>query len=144
MGVVPSIVNANGLRKDLESKARAMHAAATDQMLSIAKQSAPKVTGALRRSGTVSSTTVGGGGTTYQSTLRFTAPQAEWTNKGTRPHIIRPRRSRALVFFWPKAGQTMFLKRVHHPGNEAQHWFDRAVTSASWGRALTRVKSRVR
>lgn len=50
---------------------------------------------------------------------------AMWQNEGTRPHEIRPKagNSRGLmVFFWPKAGRTVYRTRVFHPGNPAVHW----------------------
>jgi hypothetical protein len=57
-----------------------------------------------------------------------------WTDQGTRPHIIRPKRAKKLVFksgFSPKTkpktiasfpggtfGDTVFAKKVNHPGTE--------------------------
>lgn len=39
---------------------------------------------------------------------------ANYVASGTRPHIIQPRRARALRFI--VAGRTVFTQRVHHPG----------------------------
>lgn len=50
----------------------------------------------------------------------------------TRPHMIVPRRSSVLVFFWPKVGKTMFLKRVSHPGSSFE---PRAVLGRGMARA---------
>lgn len=51
--------------------------------------------------------------------------QAATTNSGARPHVIRPRRRKALRF--KVGGRTVFAKSVQHPGNRGTHWFDRAV-----------------
>lgn len=62
--------------------------------------------------------------------------QAATTDKGARPHVIVPRRpGGVLVFHWPKAGGTVYLRRVHHPGNPPRPWWRKAVTDA-YQRAL--------
>lgn len=59
-----------------------------------------------------------------------------WTDEGTKPHIIRPKRAKRLVFpsqFRPKTrpgslksgrgfkgGPPVFAQEVHHPGTEAR------------------------
>lgn len=45
-----------------------------------------------------------------------------YQDQGTRPHVIRPRKKRAL--FWPGAGHP--VKRVNHPGTKAMHYMDTA------------------
>lgn len=44
---------------------------------------------------------------------------AIWVHEGTRPHVIKPKVAPALVFFWAKAGGTVRLQKVHHPGTPA-------------------------
>jgi hypothetical protein len=64
------------------------------------------------------------GGGRYR--FRMVAPviQAATTDKGARPHPIRPRRAGGLlVFNWPKAGGVVHLRGVNHPGNRAQNWW---------------------
>lgn len=53
---------------------------------------------------------------------RQIAPMME---KGTRPHVIRPRRGRVLVF--QVAGKTVFARIVHHPGTRAYRIMERAL-----------------
>lgn len=42
------------------------------------------------------------------------APYAGFVHEGTRPHVIRPRRARALRF--EIGGRVVFAQRVNHPG----------------------------
>lgn len=82
--------------------------------------------GSIRSEGLVAAT-----GTTY--TVRIVAPviQAATTDKGARPHRIVPRSPGGLlVFYWPKAGGTVFLRSVNHPGNAAMNWWEPALRSA--------------
>lgn len=57
--------------------------------------------------------------------------QAATTDKGARPHPIRPKRSGGLlVFHWPKVGTTVFLRHVNHPGNPPKPWWKDVLTDA--------------
>lgn len=53
-------------------------------------------------------------------------PYAGLIERGTRPHIIRPRRKRALS--WPDAEHPVAV--VHHPGTRARHVLRRALRAA--------------
>lgn len=64
-----------------------------------------------------------GGVGRYRIVVEAPAPQASWTDQGTRPHIIRPRTKKALAFNWPKAGGKVVFRAVHHPGNKGTHWW---------------------
>lgn len=80
-----------------------------------------------------------------RSTFRVKAPviQALTTDKGARPHVIRPRRQGGLlVFSWPKAGGTVFLRHVNHPGNRPMPWW-RDVVTQSFRQALPIAARRV-
>lgn len=71
-------------------------------------------------------------------------------NEGTRPHEIRPRKARLLVFQTPfrsktlpneimgrrgsKGGATVRAKVVHHPGTAARNWTK--VIKQKWDRQL--------
>jgi HK97 gp10 family phage protein len=59
---------------------------------------------------------------------------AVFVERGTRPHIIRPKRARALRF--EVGGETVFAKKVMHPGTEPQPFFQRALQKyrAQWKR----------
>lgn len=69
---------------------------------------------------------------------RLVAPviQAETTDRGSPPHVIRPRKvGGLLVFYWPKVGRVVGLHYVNHPGNQARPWWKRAL-QATYGPAL--------
>lgn len=79
---------------------------------------------------------------------RIVAPviQARTTDQGAPPHVIVPRRAGGLlVFYWPKVGRTVYLRRVNHPGNRARPWWVRAL-NATYGPALrfAAVRTRLR
>ncbi len=70
-------------------------------------------------------------------------PQARILEFGgrTRPHMIFPVKASALVFFWKKAGKTMFLQSVKHPGSVFE---PRAVLGRGMARAEPRFLSGMR
>lgn len=56
------------------------------------------------------------------------APHAVFVHWGTRPHVIRPRRKKALR--WPGGDAFMFAKKVNHPGYKGDPWLVRAAQKA--------------
>jgi hypothetical protein len=54
---------------------------------------------------------------------------ADMVHDGTRPHIIRPRRAKALRF--RAGGRVVFAKVVRHPGTRARPFLDRALREVS-------------
>lgn len=80
-------------------------------------------------------------GDSFTATIRYTVPQAEFTDKGTNPHPIDG--NPTLVFFWPKAGRVVHLRHVDHPGNEGTGWFTDTVTEQGWLDALELVADAV-
>lgn len=52
----------------------------------------------------------------------------EFVRKGTAPHVIVPRRGKALRFMI--GGQVVFARRVNHPGTAANPYNVRALSSA--------------
>lgn len=75
-------------------------------------------------------------GVRYSTQVMSDVIQAATTDRGARPHPIRPRTPGGLlVFNWPRAGGTVFLRHVNHPGNQAQNWWEPAVRDA-FARAL--------
>lgn len=80
-----------------------------------------------------------------RSTFRVLAPviQATTTEYGAPPHVIRPRRPGGLlVFYWPKVGATVALRKVNHPGNRPMPWW-RDVVTQSFRQALPIAARRV-
>lgn len=75
--------------------------------------------------------------------VRAPVIQATTTDKGARPHVIRPRNPGGrLVFYWPKAGQVVALRKVNHPGNLPMPWW-RDVITQSYRQALPIAARRV-
>ncbi|MFF2612378.1 hypothetical protein [Kitasatospora sp. NPDC058046] len=56
-------------------------------------------------------------------------PATRYVIEGTRPHIIRPRRAKALRF--EVGGRTVFAKVVHHPGTKPNPFLQRALREGS-------------
>ena len=54
-----------------------------------------------------------------------TVPYAPYVEFGTRPHVIRPRRARALRF--EVEGRTVFAMYVRHPGFRGRFFVRRSV-----------------
>jgi hypothetical protein len=52
-------------------------------------------------------------------------PQAHTTSKGARPHIIRAKRAKFLMF--KKGGKVRFKESVNHPGNEGTNWIRKSI-----------------
>ena len=59
-----------------------------------------------------------------------TVNYAYWVHKGTRPHIIRPSRARALRFK-TKTGKIVYTKLVQHPGTKANKFVERTAIKVS-------------
>ena len=95
-----------------------------EDVVTSARQLVPRKTGALSASirvGAVQPRSVevlaGGGKVQYAAAQEF----------GARPHVIRARRKRNLVFWWEKAGLLFRGPAVLHPGNPARPYFRPAV-----------------
>ena len=54
---------------------------------------------------------------------------AVWMEYGTKPHIILPRRAKALRFIG-RDGQVVFARRVNHPGTKPRRMFERGGQEA--------------
>lgn len=86
----------------------------------LAAREPPKRSGQLNRSRQLRSAVTPTG---FRIDIAYTAPQANWTNDGTRPHRIVARRKRAL--WWPGARHP--VRAVNHPGTKATKWFTKAT-----------------
>lgn len=67
---------------------------------------------------------------------RNVAPHARYTVDGTMPHVIVPRRARALRF--EVDGQVVFARVVSHPGNDRSSWWDDMLADV-WPQSLQAV-----
>lgn len=57
-----------------------------------------------------------------EGVVEATAPHAVFVHQGTRPHIIEPRKAKALRF--EQDGAIRFAQRVQHPGTTADPFID--------------------
>ena len=60
-----------------------------------------------------------------KATVYSNVAYAGFVNDGTRPHIIRPRRAKALRF--RMNGRIVYAQVVNHPGTRARPFLDRAL-----------------
>lgn len=117
------------LRPLVVARGTAIFNEAVNTLMADLRDGAPERSGDTRRGlrQTPAST-----GTTLAVQVTSTTPQGEWYEKGTRPHVILPKRGTVLVF--EVGGETVFTRRVDHPGQRARPWF-RPVTDR-WPRYL--------
>ncbi len=125
---ITGVADVSGLLVELENLGLDVFIDAQQILGDEAREAAPVDTGALRDSLELA---VGGGGVVITGSIAFTADQAGFTNDGTQPHEIT---GDPLVF--EIGGQTIFVTRVDHPGTQATHWFDNAVSDETWARAV--------
>lgn len=122
------------LQKTVRNAGAQAMAAGVESISRATDRAAPVDKGTLKRSRRISEIRPTAKG--FSVDIRYTAPQANFTNDGTRPHTIRPRRGKVLRF--QSGGRTIFARVVHHPGNRGTHWFDKVVNAATWSQALRR------
>lgn len=72
--------------------------------------------------------TVSGRGRGMAAVITSTHPASRYVIEGTRPHVIRPRRKKALRF--TVGGRTVYAKRVQHPGNRPNNFLLEALRDA--------------
>jgi len=97
------------------------------QLLDIAKQEAPRRTGNLIRNLRATPFKMTGdykgeGGVEVDLDK---VPYAGFVMYGTRPHVIRARRAKALHF--RMGGREVFCKSVNHPGTRPNRFMERAL-----------------
>lgn len=135
--------NANDLRREITVRGRRAVDRSTTRLLSELDRTVPRGSSSPRRSKPLASTRKVKRDPLH-TRITYGAPHAGMQNAGIRPHQIRPRRARALVFVWPKAPsgmrplggrtlRTFAFKKVNHPGTRKHvGWFDRIVNDRAW------------
>lgn len=107
----------------LNAEMRAAIASSTRAMYAMSQANINKRTG--RTAGTIGSS-VRGGGSRATGYVGSDDRIATYLELGTRPHIIRPVRARAL--YWPGAAHP--VRQVNHPGTRPYRWLRRSGQSA--------------
>jgi hypothetical protein len=132
------VADLTAVRQKLHTRARQAQVLAAADMKTRYRRASPYKSGDTQESVDVINFTATG--STLTCTAVATTPQAEWTDKGTRPHDIRPRNKKALRF--KVGGRTVFAKVVHHPGNDGTRWFSN-TGPREWSGALQRAYQRL-
>lgn len=110
-------VNEAALSREVQRHGRRVAARWQRRTATQARQDAPVRTGHLGRSvGEGDVKTVGP--FTVTGSVHARADYALYVHEGTRPHVIRPRRAKALRF--EVGGRVVFAKMVRHPGVRAR------------------------
>jgi Bacteriophage HK97-gp10, putative tail-component len=112
-------------RDELETTAR--------QVMNRAKVLAPVDTGRLRASIRIERRTFLGLRARY--TIGSDLNYAAMVHDGTRPHVIRPRRAKALRF--RVGGRVVFARVVRHPGTRGRPFLDRALREVTAARGYS-------
>lgn len=121
------------LQKALDRRVDALGVRFRDSLQKELRQDSPRKTGVLERSQTVDYKRTPN---TITWTAKAEAPYALFVARGTRPHVILPRRARVLRFVTRTSG-VVFARRVNHPGTRANRWWDDTLTD--YRQLLSRV-----
>lgn len=116
------VINQNQLAQFLtgpESKAVRLVQDAQRVTLNAARKRAPVDTGQLRLHHRQSNVRVDSSGRVFGS-VEATQDYALAVHEGTKPHVITPRKGKALT--WTMGGTQIFAKSVKHPGTKARPW----------------------
>lgn len=128
------------LRREVRQRGERIVRASCVQMQGDLRRDTPKVTGLLRKSTTVRVTSAGD---TVSAEAKAETPYAASVIAGRRAVDIFPKKpGGVLVFFWPKVGKVVYLKKVHQiarPGNP--YWLN---IMNQWGRYLQQSADRLR
>ena len=110
-------INEAEFNRQTQAFARRRMASLQRRIANQARQDVPVRTGNLGRQVKEGAIRTVGPRTVHGSVLD-TADYALYVHEGTRPHLIRPRRAKALRF--EIGGRTVFAKLVRHPGTRAR------------------------
>ena len=114
-----------------------------ETFIRIAREEAPAKSGKFRRS-------IRASYSNDQKTMSFRTHHAEplgsWIIRGTRSHVIRPVRRKALRFYWEK-GQfgpgIYFFMKVNHPGTQPNRYLDRALHQWDWDSRVDLLRRKI-
>jgi len=111
--------NFDGMRRDLERKARITGTRTARDIESRLRQEGPRSTGNMANRTTARSTPSARGA---MIEIRVDTSYAHILRSGQRPHVITARQGGVLVF--ESRGQTVFARSVNHPGAQPRSWWD--------------------
>lgn len=120
------VLDKAGLRDDAKLFSLPAVRGTTRALLNRSAILCPVDTGNLRAGGRMRIVVKGGA---PMGIVEYVAKYAAAVNDGSGPHVIRPRRRKALKF--EVNGQTVFAKSVRHPGTRAQPFLTDAAQSVA-------------
>jgi len=121
------------LTRQLRGASRAELETSARQVMNRAKVLAPVDTGRLRASIRIESRRTFTFRTVY--TVGSDVEYAQAVHDGTRPHVIRPVRAKALRF--KVGGRVVYAKLVNHPGTKGRPFLDRALREVAAARGYS-------
>lgn len=113
-----------GIRDEANRAAKPVVRSVTRQVLNRSTILCPVDTGRLRGAGRMKIGSTGRGPT---GIVEYPVKYAGPVHDGTSARVIRARRAKALVFFWPKMGRVVAFKKVRHPGTRGRPFLVRAA-----------------
>jgi hypothetical protein len=121
------------LQKAAQQGAGKLVARATRQTLNRGRVLSPWDTGNMRASHTMDIRVLKASRVIGRVTTRVKYAMA--VHEGAQPHIIRPRKKKALKF--KVGGRTVIVRSVRHPGNKGRPWLRQAMTEVAHQRGFT-------
>lgn len=112
-------LNQGALRSVLQQEAIKLIREGQRRVIQSATMRSPVDTGQLRGSHRAGNITIAGN--TVSGDVTAEQDYAMPVHEGTKPHVIRPKRAKALTFTLPGAGR-VFAKSVNHPGTRPRPW----------------------
>lgn len=124
------------LKRKLVRHATRLHERAVDEIARGLDRRVPKDTGATAFSRRIVTSATE---SRISSEIFYPGEVPNYLDEGTKPHTITGRP--LLVFFWPRVGRTVFLRRVRHPGSRKHKgWFSKWVTASRWRNELRKAQ----
>lgn len=108
-----------------------------------AREEAPSKSGKFRRSISV---TYSNDQRTMSFRTHHSEPLGSWIIRGTRSHVIRPVRRKALKFYWEKGWLgpgIYFFMRVNHPGTQPNPYLMRTLDRWDWDSQADRLRRKI-
>lgn len=117
------MANFDGMRRELERKARATGTTTARDIESRLRQNSPSASGNMRNRTNATSRAISSG---TQIDIKVDTAYAHIVRAGQRSHVIRPRNAGGVLVFQSR-GRTVFARSVNHPGAQPRTWWDDTI-----------------
>lgn len=128
------------LRRKLEEEALRLAEDAADIIAERLDDVVPRDSGTLADSQEIR---VFVNGPKVSAKIGYSAPHAKFTDEGGDPHPIVAKNVSFLLFEGTneRAGTTVLVPSVNHPGSEGTKWYSDNVTASAWSVAIEAAKN---